>query len=162
MSGDVVDLAALAADESLIVRIRGATAPGQLGTESERVLLELRVACRTTMSQLRCPSCGFRGSARPEFRGNRAICAARVTVTQGDLRARELSAWGNDLHEQGQRLAKRVAVLLGRLAETEERIAEVFARRAVIAPDRADEPWHFARQARAQAQRLRSQRARLR
>lgn len=162
MSGDVVDPAALAADEAWIVRVRGATGPGQLGPESERVLPELRVACRTTMSQPGYPSCGFRGSARPEFRGDRAIGAARATVVQGDHRARELSAWGNELREQGQRLANRVAVLLGRLAETEERIAEVFDRRAVVAPHRADELWHFARQARAQAQRLRSQRARLR
>ena len=53
MTGKGVDLAALAADEALIARVRAANAPGQLGTDLQRLLVECRLVCKTTGSQRR-------------------------------------------------------------------------------------------------------------
>jgi hypothetical protein len=47
MNGDGVDLAAFAADEALIARVRAANAPGQLGNELERLLMGWRGVCPT-------------------------------------------------------------------------------------------------------------------
>jgi hypothetical protein len=85
-----------------------------------------------------------------------------VSVVQSDRQARALAAWGDDLRQQGQRLAKQLAFLLGRLAETEEHLAEAFARRALSAPHRVEELWHWAWLAHAEAERLRSKQAHLR
>ncbi|HET9257873.1 MAG TPA: hypothetical protein VFO16_22100 [Pseudonocardiaceae bacterium] len=46
MSRDRVDFAALAADEALIARVSAASAPEQLPTELERLLVEWRAICR--------------------------------------------------------------------------------------------------------------------
>lgn len=51
MNDEGVDLAALAADEALIARVRAANAPEQLCTELERLLVGWRVEWRTTASE---------------------------------------------------------------------------------------------------------------
>jgi hypothetical protein len=79
-----------------------------------------------------------------------------------DHQTRELVAWGAHLHQQHQRLVAKIATLLGRLAQTEQHVAETFERRAWVAPHRADQLRHSARAARACAHRLRSKHARLR
>jgi hypothetical protein len=50
MTGEDLDLAALAADDALIARVRAAHAPGQLGNELQRRLVQWRLVCRTTGS----------------------------------------------------------------------------------------------------------------
>jgi len=47
MNGDGVDLAAFAADQVLIARVRAANAPGQLGSELECLLVGWRLAYPT-------------------------------------------------------------------------------------------------------------------
>ena len=53
MTGKGVDLAVLAADDALIARVRAANAPGQLGTELERLLVEWHLGGKATGSQRR-------------------------------------------------------------------------------------------------------------
>ena len=57
MNREGVNLAALAADETLIAKIRAANTLGQLGTELDRLLVGWRLACRTTGSEQQCGSC---------------------------------------------------------------------------------------------------------
>ena len=73
-----------------------------------------------------------------------------------DPRGRELSAWSAHLRLQGERLAVEIALLLGRLADTEEHVARAFTRRAMATPQRADMLWHYAWQAQVSAERLRN------
>ena len=53
MTGEGIDLVVLVADDALIARVRAAHAPGQLGTELERLLVQWRLVCPTTGSQRR-------------------------------------------------------------------------------------------------------------
>jgi hypothetical protein len=76
-----------------------------------------------------------------------------------DRKARELSAWGADLKK---RLAAEIDLVPGRLAQTEEHVADTFERRVSVAPARAHELWSCAGQVRAAAKRLRSKQVRLR
>jgi hypothetical protein len=80
-----------------------------------------------------------------------------MTTTVGsDRSAWESAAWGACLREQGERLAEEVVLLLDQTAETEERVANAFARRAMVAHERADELWRYACRAQAVANRLRA------
>jgi anti-anti-sigma regulatory factor len=90
------------------------------------------------------------------------LCAGTGNVMERDHKARELSAWGDHLREQRQRLAEEVACVLGRLADTEEHVAETFARRALAAPHRADQLCRWASLARTNIHRLRNMQAQLR
>jgi hypothetical protein len=90
------------------------------------------------------------------------VCAGTGNVRECDHTARALLVRGDQLREQRQRLAEEVAGVLGRLATTEQHLAETFARRAVAAPHRADQLSHWAGLARANVHRLRSEQARLR
>jgi hypothetical protein len=87
--------------------------------------------------------------------------AVLFTVAATDQKARELSARGDCLREQGKHLAEKVACVLSRLATTEEHLADTFARSALAAPHRADQLSRLTRLARADVHRLRSKQAHL-
>lgn len=85
-----------------------------------------------------------------------------VNVVQSDRQVRALAAWGDDLRQQGQRLANSSPFFWVDWWKPKNTLRKAFARRALSAPHRAEELSHWAWLAHAEAEQLRSKQPHLR